>query len=175
MKDWLLFLRKKRKKNGEYGKKLCLKGYFYTISDQNNLRTIWRCEKFKTCPAKIHTHSDFVKDIANFPIHNHEPHFELEECLKLKHEIRQLAQKTREKPRNIIQQAKLDIDKECVAYLSEDRNLKAMVNRIRSKNADYGKAPMTVSEIEICNELSTTYDSEEFVFLIRAKRIKNVA
>ncbi len=154
----------KRKKNGEFGKKLCLNGYFYTIADQNTTRTLWRCEKYKTCSAKIQTKSEFVRDVTSFPVHNHEPYYEQEECLKVKHEIRQQAQKTREKPRNIIQRAKLEINKDVVPYLSNDRSLKAMVNRIRSKNADYGKAPTSTSEIDICDELAMTYNNEEFIF-----------
>jgi hypothetical protein len=70
--------------------------------------------------------------------HSHPTVYEIEKCFEIKSEMKNLAMKTKDNPRNILRNTKTRLDKDSVAIMGNDRNLKAMFNRVRSNNCDYG-------------------------------------
>jgi hypothetical protein len=72
--------------------------------------------------------------------HSHPPVYEIEKCLEIKSEMKNLAMKTKDNPRDILRNTKTRLNIDSVAFMGNDRNLKAMINRVRSNNNDYGKA-----------------------------------
>jgi hypothetical protein len=160
----------KRKKNGEYGKKLCLNGYYYTIADQKLLKITWRCEKYKSqaCKCRLTTKTNYIKDVEYHPhnneqFHSHPPVPEAEVCFEMKSEIKHMAAKSKDNPREILRNAKAALNQECVPYLGNDPNLKAIINRVRSVQPDYGNAPQSIEEIDIPDQLKQTINGHDFV------------
>jgi hypothetical protein len=69
--------------------------------------------------------------------------------------------KTKDNPRDILRNTKTRLNKDSVAFMGNDRNLNAMINRVRSNNNDYGKAPQSLEEINLPLELTKTVNGDE--------------
>jgi len=93
--------------------------------------------------------------------HSHPPVYEIEKCLEIKSEMKNLAMKIKDNPRDILRNTKTQLPKDTVVFMGNDRNLKAMINRVRSNNSEYGKAPQSLEEIELPLKLKKTINGDE--------------
>ena len=153
-------------------RKLCYAGYYYTVEkdvgEPPNNKITWKCERTgnKTtvkCSGRAYSinHYEPVLETVN---HNHEPEPEKTKCYQIVDLIKDHAASTNDNPRSIIKKNEIELDDESAAKMVRHHNLRQIINRTRSKRADYGPNATSIEEIECPDALKVTYKGDKFYF-----------
>lgn len=160
----------KKTKSGEYGKKLCYDGYYYTldrdyVKTKNFNKCEWRCERTCTTKKWVKCTGRLISRGYNEPVleindHNHMPDPKKKEVLLHAMRLRYMAANTKDQPRLIMRSCSLDFPTSSALRLPEEGALLQQIKRVRSTKADYGSNALDLASIDVAEELRYTIDKE---------------
>ena len=164
-------------KSSRGARKLIYDSYSYARDRGDIQQTQWKCDfnikvvgengkrKAVFCPGRCHTYND--RDIKIITEHNpsfHLPDPVLEECLKAKDDIKELAKNTSEKPRSIIKKCQVNLSQEGAAKMTRHQNLTQIIKRIRSTKPTYGPNAACIADLVVPEPLKFTFNNELFLW-----------
>ncbi|CAL4173740.1 unnamed protein product, partial [Meganyctiphanes norvegica] len=127
-------------------RKLLYDGYAYTVHKENKTRIRWICsqKKSRNCNGAIST-DILVTDTLNYVEHSHEPDHIYMQGLKVRDELKSIAEGNTSKPGQIIT-AKLSLvqSKEVIQAVGTTESLTQLVRRV--KKGKVRKDPSTIEE-----------------------------
>lgn len=140
-------------------------GFLYR-KDKIQLNTInWRCAK-TGCKGRLTTSLQFRQQQQTpviSGVHMHPPNPAEVAVRRVENTLKTAAVTTRDPPRRIVQDAIVDVNEEVAAAVSSSTNLRQVIRRRRRATDNNPRAPATVGELLIPDQLRLTTDQRRFL------------
>lgn len=149
---------------------LCIDGFIFSRNKTTGEKSYWECANRKhqkdtsACRAKAVTSgSNETIKLINITEHNHAPMAEAAHVKKARAEIKRMAQSTKNKPCQILQQqhaSQGDTSLDIAPSMPTKNALRKVISRVR----DTGRPePKTVAEIDVPEDLRQTISGKKFL------------
>ncbi|CAF1126577.1 unnamed protein product [Brachionus calyciflorus] len=161
--------------------KLYSNGHCYVVDKpkrdlvETSSKIYWRCEFYNDCRGRGISNGlrQPFKMTLNHSL-NHPNRPEDKEKLISKQNLREISVSSNEPPRAVIREFHAGLSDECISLIGKKDSIRRQIIRTRNKEKGYYKNnPQSLSELEIPDELKTTFKGYKFYFGDSGKTDKN--